>query len=133
MNGNAKRRNHTLQDMVRSMMIESSLHISLWGKALKTTIYLFNRVPTKATTKTSYEVWTRRKLSLKHLHIWGCPTQARSYVHKERKLDSKTISCYFFGYSKKSWGFKFYDPSTRGIFENENTPFFEDIEFDGGK
>ena len=34
---------------------------------------------------------------------------------------------------KKSWGFKFYDPSTRGIFETRNAHFFEDIEFDGGK
>ena len=53
-------------------------------------------------------------------------------VSKERKLDSITISCYFFGYSGKSWGFKFYDPSTRGIFETGNAHFFEDIEFDGG-
>ena len=28
-------------------------------------------------------------------------------------------------------GFKFYDPSTRGIFETGNAHFFEDIEFDG--
>ena len=38
MNGIAKRRNRTLQDMVSSMMAESSLHISLWGEALKTVI-----------------------------------------------------------------------------------------------
>ena len=47
MNGIAERRNQTLQDMVRSMIAESSLHISLWGEALKTAIYLLNRVPTK--------------------------------------------------------------------------------------
>ena len=46
----------TLQDMVRSMMAESSLHIRLWGEALKTTIYLLNRVPTKATIKTPFEL-----------------------------------------------------------------------------
>ena len=115
-------------------MAESSLHISLWGEALKIAIYLSNRVPTKATIKTPYELWTGRKPSLKHLHIWGCPTQARPYVPKERKLDSKKISCYCVGYSekKKNWDFKFYDPSTRGIFETGNAHFFEDIEFDGG-
>ena len=37
--------------------------------------------------------------------------------------------CWIF---RKSWGFKFYDPSTRGIFETGNAHFFEDIEFDGG-
>ena len=76
MNGIAEWRNRTLQDMVRSMMTESSLHISLWGEALKIVVYLLNRVPTKATIQTPYELWTGRKPSLKHLHIWGCPAQA---------------------------------------------------------
>ena len=98
-NGTAERKNQTLQDMVRSMMAESSLHISLWGEALKTTIYLLNRVPTKETIKTPYELWIGRKPSLKYLHIWGCPAQARLYVPQERKLDSRTINCYFVGYS----------------------------------
>ena len=132
MNGIAEWQNRTLQDMVRSMMAETSLHKRLWGEALKTAIYLLNRVPTKATINTSYELWTGRKPSLKHLHIWGCSAQARPYVPKERKLDSRTISCYFVGYSKKSWGFKFCNPSTRGIFEIIKAHFFEDIEIDGG-
>ena len=103
MNDIVERRNRTLQDMVRSMMAESSLHIRLWGEALKTDIYLFKRVLTKATTKTTYdELWRGEKPNLKHLHIWGCPAQARPYVPKHRKLDSITISCYFVGYSKKS-------------------------------
>ena len=34
MNGVAERRNQTLQDMVRGMMVESLLHMSLWGEAL---------------------------------------------------------------------------------------------------
>ena len=50
--------NQTLQDTVRSMMSELLLHMSLWGEALKTTIYLFNRVLTKRTIKTPYELWT---------------------------------------------------------------------------
>ena len=45
---------------------------------------------------------------------------------------SLKISCYFVGYSRKLWGFKFYNPSTRCIFETWNAHFFEDIEFDGG-
>ena len=113
-------------------MAESSLHIRLWGEALKTAIYLLKRVPTKATIKTTYELWMGRKHSLNHLHVWGCPSQVRPYVPKDIKLDSRTISCYCVGYLEKSWGFKFYDPSTRGIFETGNAHFFEDIEFDGG-
>ena len=35
------------------------------------------------------------------------------------KLDSRTVSCYFIGYSKRSRGYKFYDPTTKSIFERE--------------
>ena len=42
------------------------------------------------------------------------------------------VSCYFIGYSKRSRGYKFYDPITTSIFEMGNAQFFEDVEFDGG-
>ncbi|KAI9185891.1 hypothetical protein LWI28_011651 [Acer negundo] len=69
MNGVAERRNRTLKDMERSMISHSSLPESLWGEALKTAAYILNRVPTKATAKTPYKLWTGRKPSLKHFHI----------------------------------------------------------------
>ncbi|XP_028766610.1 uncharacterized protein LOC114724429 [Neltuma alba] len=47
MNGVAERRNRTLLDMVTSMMSSSKLPISLWKEALKTAVYILNRVPTK--------------------------------------------------------------------------------------
>ena len=68
-NGVAERRNRTLKDMVRSMISPSTLPESLWGEALKTVAYILNRVPTKVATKTPDELWTCRKLSLKHLHV----------------------------------------------------------------
>ena len=104
MNGVAERRNRTLKDMVRSMINHSNLSISLWGEALKIAAYILNRVTTKATAKTPYEFWTGKKPSLKHLHIWGCPAEARPYRPHEKKLDSRTISCYFIGYSERSKG-----------------------------
>ncbi|RDY09633.1 hypothetical protein CR513_05974, partial [Mucuna pruriens] len=84
--------------MVRSMISHSFLLESIWGEALKTTIYILSRVPTKVVNKTSYELWTSKKSSIKYLHIWSCPTEARPYMLHKRKLDSKTISCYFVGY-----------------------------------
>ena len=132
MNGVAERRNRTLKDMVRSMISHSNLPISLWGEALETTAYILNRVPTKATVKTPYELWTGKKPSLKHLHIWGCLAEAGPYRPHEKKLDSRTVSCYFIGYSERSRGYKFYDSTTKSIFKTGNAQFFEDVEFDRG-
>ena len=74
-----------------------------------------------------------QKPSLTHLHIWGCPIEARPYRPNEKKLDSRTISCYFIGYSERSRCYKFYNPTIKAIFETGNARFFEDVEFMGGE
>ncbi|RVW21179.1 Retrovirus-related Pol polyprotein from transposon TNT 1-94 [Vitis vinifera] len=130
-NGVAERRNHTLKDMVRSMISHSILPESLWGAAIKTAVYILNRVPSKAVAKTPYELWTSKKPRIRHLHVWGCPAKARPYKPNEKKLDSRTVSCYFVKYSERSRGFKFYDPSSRSFFETGNAKFIEDVELSG--
>jgi transposase InsO family protein len=132
MNGVSERRNRTLKDMVRSMMSRTTLPQNLWGEALKTAAYILNRVPTKATNKTPYEIWNGRKPNLKHLRVWGCPAEARPYRPNEKKLDERTVSCYFIGYAERSRGYKFYNPTEHSVFETGNANFFEDVEFAGG-
>ena len=89
-----------------------------------------NRVPSKVVAKTPYELWTSKKPSIRHLHVWGCPTEARLFKTNE-KLDSRTVNCYFVEYFERLRGFKFYDPSTRSFFETVNAKFIEDVELSG--
>jgi len=133
-NGVAERRNQTLMDMIRNMLSNSSLLISLWMYALKTVMYLLNRVPSKAIQKISFELWTGRKPSLRHLHVWGCQEEIRIYNPHEKKLDARTISGYFIGYPEKSKGYRFYCPthSTR-IVETGNARFIENGETSGSE
>ena len=56
-NGVVERHNRTLMDMVRSMLSNSKLSLSLWMYALKTVVYLLNRVPSKVVSKTPFELW----------------------------------------------------------------------------
>ena len=72
-----------------------SLPKSLWGKALKITAYILNKVPTKAVVETPYELWTGRKPSLKHLRVWGCPIEVRPYGPNEKKLKPRIVIRYF--------------------------------------
>ena len=127
-NGVSERRNRTLLDMVRSMLSNASLPISLWTYALKTAMYLQNRVPSKAVQKTHFELWTGGKPSLRHLHVWGCSAELRYYNPQEKKLDARTIS----GYPEKSKGFRFYCPNhiTR-IIESGNARLIENDEVSG--
>ncbi|KAM2924483.1 hypothetical protein COP2_040580 [Malus domestica] len=126
-NGVSERRNRTLIGMVRSMMSRSKLPGFLWGEALKTANHILNRVPSKAVSTTPYELWHGRVPSFTYFHVWGCKAEAKLYNPNERKLDSRTQSCYFIGYPEKSKGYRFYIPQghTR-IQETHNAVFLED-------
>ena len=67
-NGVTERRNRTLIDIVCSMLSCSKLPKSLWTKALKTTVYILNRIPTKAVW-THFELFKSWKPSLRHIRV----------------------------------------------------------------
>ena len=97
-------------------------------------MYLVNRVPSKAVPKTPFKMWTARKPSLRHLHVWGCQVEIRYYNPQEKILDARTISGYFIGYPEKSKGYRFYYPNhTIRIIETRNARFIKDGEVSGSK
>jgi hypothetical protein len=96
--------------MVRSMLSYSMLPISLWMETLKPVVHILNRVISKSVSKTPYELWTGRKLTLNYLYVWGYPTDAKLFNPSIEKLDPKAMSYYFIGYPDKSKGFHFYCP-----------------------
>ena len=90
------------------------------------TVYILNRVPTKVVPKTPFELWKNWKPSLRHMHIWGCPSEVRIYSPHEKKLDQRTLSGFFISYAKMSKGYRFYylSHSTR-IVESRKAKFLE--------
>jgi hypothetical protein len=96
-------------------------------EVLKIAIHIRNRVPSKSVPKTLYELWTGRVPSLKHLCVWGSPTEARVFNPNIWKLDPKTVSCHFIGYPEKLKCFRFYYPDRYTKFvEMRHAIFLED-------
>jgi hypothetical protein len=58
-NGVSEHRNHTLLDMVWSMMSLTDLPLSFWGYALEIAAFTLNRAPSKSIEMTPYEFTTR--------------------------------------------------------------------------
>ena len=113
--------------MVRSMISYSILSISLWTEALKTLVHILNRVPSMSVPKTPYELWTGREHSLNYLCAWDCPAEAKVLNPNIGKLDSKTVSCHFIGYTDKLKGYRFYCPNRHTKFiEMRHAVFLED-------
>jgi hypothetical protein len=95
--------------------------------ALKTAIHILNRIPSKSVSKTPYELWTEHKPSINYLCVWGCPAEAKIFNPNVGKLEPKTVSCYFIGYSKKAKGFCFYCPDRHTKYvETRRAIFLED-------
>ena len=109
--------------MVRSMMSQTDLPISLWGYALETVAFLLNRIPSKAVEKTPYELWTEKRPSLSLLKIWGCEAYVKHQASD--KLASKSDKCLFVGYPKETKRYYFYIPSRNKVFIARNGVFLE--------
>ena len=61
---------------------------NFWGEAIRHTIYVLNRVPTKAlVNKTPYEALKGRKPNLEHLKVFGCTAYAKVLPLQQKKLD----------------------------------------------
>ena len=71
-NGVSEHHNRTLFDMVRYMMSLTDLPLSLWGYALETAAFTFNRAPSKSIETTPYELWFSSKPKLSFLKAWSC-------------------------------------------------------------
>ena len=93
--------NHTLLDMVRSMMSLTDLPLSFWGYALQTTAFTLNRAPSKSVETTSYELWFGKKPKLSFLKVWGCDAYVKKFQHD--KLEPKSEKCVFAGYPKRNY------------------------------
>jgi len=131
-NGALERCNRTLMDIIKNMLSYSTLPVSLWMYALKTVMYLLNRIPSKAVPKTPFELWMSRTLCIRHLHVWGCQAGIMIYNPQKRKLDARTINGYFIGYPKKSKGYMFYCSNhSMRIVEIGNARFIENGEISG--
>ncbi|GJU20002.1 zinc finger, CCHC-type containing protein [Tanacetum coccineum] len=77
------------------------------GEALLTACYILNKVPSKRSIKTPYELWNQRTPKLDYLRIWGCRAIVRLPESKKRKLGDKGIECIFLGYAQNSKAYRF--------------------------
>ena len=70
-NGVSERHNHTLLDIVQTMMSLTNLPLSFWGYALETAAFTLNRAPSKSVETTPYELWFGKKPKLSFLKVWA--------------------------------------------------------------
>ena len=126
-NGVSERKNRTVMEMARCMLTETNLPKKFWAEAFRTSVYLLNRLFTKAVQgKTPIEAWSGRKPTAKHLRVFGSICYAHIPPQKRSKLDAKAERGIFLGYDSQAKGYRIFNLSTEKIMISRDVEFDED-------
>lgn len=123
-NGTAERKNRTLLDTARCLMLQSQLPVSFWAEAVSTANYIRNRTPSSSLKgKTPYEVWTGRKPDVSHCREIGCEAICLDTDPTKGKFDSRGKSAIFLGYSESSKGYRLWLSEERKVVVSRDVYF----------
>nr|GEX46295.1 putative ribonuclease H-like domain-containing protein [Tanacetum cinerariifolium] len=126
-NGVAERRNKTLIEAARTMLVDCKLPTTFWTKAVNTACYVQNKVlVVKPHNKTPYELFRDRTPALSFMGPFGCHVTILNTLDYLGKFDGKSDEGLFVGYSINSKAFRVYNLRTRKVKENLHIRFLED-------
>jgi hypothetical protein len=126
-NGVSERANRTVVEACRCLLHAKHLSLELWGEAVANAVYTLNRVSNSISPITPFQMWHHDKPEVSHLRIFG----TIAYIHipkaERRKWESKSLKCYFVGYSLTQKAYRFWDPVSRRIKISRDVIFDEQL------
>lgn len=125
-NGIAERLNRTILEKARCLIFDAEVEKELWGEAVRTSVYLINRIETRALEnhKVPAEIWYNEKPNLNKIKLFGC--SAYNLIPKEMrksKLDPRTEKMIMVGYADN--GYRLWDEKDERIVHGRNIVFNE--------
>ncbi|GJT66255.1 retrovirus-related pol polyprotein from transposon TNT 1-94 [Tanacetum coccineum] len=125
-NGVVERRNRTLVEAARTMLIYANAPLFLWAEAVATACYTQNCSLIRLRhEKTPYELLHDQKPDLSYLHVFGalcCPTNDSEELGK---LKAKANVGIFIGYAPAKKAYWIYNQRTRRIMKTVHVDFVE--------
>ncbi|GJV64867.1 retrovirus-related pol polyprotein from transposon TNT 1-94 [Tanacetum coccineum] len=117
-NGVVERRNRTLVEAARTMMIFSYALLFLWAEAIAIVCYTQNHsLIHQRLDKTSYELINDIKLDISFLHVFEALCYPKNDREDIEKLGVKDDIGFFISYSANSCAYKVYNRWTKTIME----------------
>ncbi|GKD94228.1 putative ribonuclease H-like domain-containing protein [Tanacetum coccineum] len=128
-NGVAERKNKTLIEAARTMLVDFKLPTTFEAEAVNTACYVQNKVLiVKPHNKIPYELLHGRTLALSFMRPFGCHVTILNTKDHLGKFDGKADEGFFVGYSLNSKAFRVFNSRTRLVEESlhirfsKNTP-----------
>ncbi|GKB12112.1 retrovirus-related pol polyprotein from transposon TNT 1-94 [Tanacetum coccineum] len=121
-----ERRNRTLVEAARTMLIYAKAPLFLWAEAVATACYTQNRSIVRLRHgKTPYELLHDKKPDLSYLHVFGALCYPTNDSENLGKLQAKADIGIFIGYAPKKKAYQIYNRRTRRIIETCHVDFDE--------
>ena len=129
-NGVVERKNKIICEVVKAMLIDLDLPLSLWVEAACTAVYIQNRSPHAILgAKTLEEVFTSKKPAVDHMRIFSTPVYVHVPKEKRAKPDPSVKKGIFAGYNDCSKAYRVYIPGQRHIKVSRDVIFREEVVF----
>jgi hypothetical protein len=121
-----ERKNRTVQEMARTMIMDSKLTDSFWKHAVHTTVHIQNRVILRNNTDiTPYELWKGRPANVKHFRVFGSKCYIKREDGRMGKFDSRVDKGILVGYSSTGKEYKCYNLRLNKVVESINVTIDE--------
>nr|GFB10665.1 hypothetical protein [Tanacetum cinerariifolium] len=125
-NGVIERRNRTLIEAARTMLIYAQAPLFLWAEAVATACFTQNRSIIRLRHgKTLYELLHSKLLDLSFFHVFGALRYPTNDSENLGKLQPKADIGIFIGYAPTKKAFRIYNRRTRRIVETIHVDFDE--------
>ncbi|XP_071687434.1 uncharacterized protein [Rutidosis leptorrhynchoides] len=125
-NGVVERRNRTLVESARTMLVYSKLPPSLWAEAVNTACFTQNRsIVNRRFEKIPYELLFNHRPNVKFFRIFGCVCYVLNDKDNLGKFNVRGDEAIFIGYSQDRVAYRVYNRRTRIIKESTNVKFDE--------
>nr|GFA93439.1 retrovirus-related Pol polyprotein from transposon TNT 1-94 [Tanacetum cinerariifolium] len=125
-NGVVKRRNRTLIEVARTMLIYAQALLFLWAEAVATACFTQNQsIIHLRHRKTPYELMHGKQPDLLYLHVFGALCYLTNDGENVGKLQPKADTRIFIGYAPTKKAFRIYNRRTRRIVETIHVDFDE--------
>ena len=129
-NGVSERKNLHLLDVVRTLLLDSSVPPHFWCEAFSTVVHLTNHLVSPMLNHVSHfsKLFSHSPLYF-DLRTFGCVCFVHLPTHERHKLTVQSVKCAFLGYAIPHKVYVCYDPHARHIQVSRNVIFFENQYF----
>jgi hypothetical protein len=124
-NGKDERVLRTLNNSLRTLLIQASMPPTYWAEALSAATYLLNRYPSSIHHELPYCRLHGSSPAYDHLRVFGCLCYPNLQATSQHKLAPRSTACVFMGYPSSHKGYRCLDISTRKIIISRHVVFDE--------